>query len=175
MPVLYKPFQSVLEDKNKKKLFHPRVIYTANISTWELAKEIAAYSSLSTGDVKNTLDNLVTVAGQHLRASETVTLDGFGTFRMVMKSNSKGVETPEKVSAAQASLTVRFLPCYTRNPDRTTASRSLVTGAKCVRFDLADSPASGSGEGGKPDGGGSGEGGDGGGGNGGGEAPDPAA
>ncbi|KAA4178191.1 DNA-binding protein, partial [Bacteroides ovatus] len=25
MPVLYKPFQSVLEDKNKKKLFHPRV------------------------------------------------------------------------------------------------------------------------------------------------------
>lgn len=175
MPVLYKPFQSVLEDKNKKKLFHPRVIYTANISTWELAKEIAAYSSLSTGDVKNTLDNLVTVAGQHLRASETVTLDGFGTFRMVMKSNSKGVETPEKVSAAQASLTVRFLPCYTKNPDRTTASRSLVTGAKCVRFDLADSPASGGGEGGKPDGGGSGEGGDGGGGNGGGEAPDPAA
>lgn len=175
MPVLYKPFQSVLEDKNKKKLFHPRVIYTANISTWELAKEIAEYSSLSTGDVKNTLDNLVTVAGQHLRASETVTLDGFGTFRMVMKSNSKGVETPEKVSAAQASLTVRFLPCYTRNPDRTTASRSLVTGAKCVRFDLADSPASGGGEGGKPDGGGSGEGGDGGGGNGGGEAPDPAA
>ncbi len=30
MPVLYKPFQSVLEDKNKKKLFHPCVIYTAN-------------------------------------------------------------------------------------------------------------------------------------------------
>ena len=33
MPVLYKPFQSILEDKNKKKLFHPRVIYTANVST----------------------------------------------------------------------------------------------------------------------------------------------
>ena len=109
MPVLYKPFQSVLEDKNKKKLFHPRVIYTANVSTAQLAKEIAAYSSLSTGDVKNTLDNLVTVSAQHLQASESVTLDGFGTFRMVMKSNGKGVEVPEKVSAAQASLTVRFL------------------------------------------------------------------
>lgn len=58
MSVLYKPFQSILEDKNKKKLFHPRVIYTANVSTTQLAKEIAAYSSLSTGDVKNTLDNL---------------------------------------------------------------------------------------------------------------------
>ena len=163
MPVLYKPFQSVLEDKNKKKLFHPRVIYTANVTTTQLAKEIAAYSSLSTGDVKNTLDNLVTVAAQHLQASESVTLDGFGTFRMVMKSNGKGVELPEKVSAAQASLTVRFLPNYTKNPDRT----------KCVRFDLADTSASGGGNSGKPDdGGGSGSGGSG---DGGGEAPDPAA
>ena len=105
------------------------MIYTANVSTAQLAKEIAAYSSLSTGDVKNTLDNLVTVSAQHLQASESVTLDGFGTFRMVMKSNGKGVEVPEKVSAAQASLTVRFLPNYTKNPDRTTATRSLVTGA----------------------------------------------
>ena len=159
MPVLYKPFQSVLEDKNKKKLFHPRVIYTANVSTTQLAKEIAAYSSLSTGDVKNTLDNLVTVAAQHLQASESVTLDGFGTFRMVMKSNGKGVELPEKVSAAQASLTVRFLPNYTKNP--------LVTGVKCVRFDLADTSASGGGNSGEPD--------DGGGSGGSGEAPDPAA
>ena len=60
MAVLYKSFQSVLEDKNHKKMFHPRVIYTANISTSQIAKEIAAYSSLSPGDVKNTLDNLVT-------------------------------------------------------------------------------------------------------------------
>lgn len=44
-------------------MFHPRVIYTANISTSQIAKEIAAYSSLSPGDVKNTLDNLVTVIG----------------------------------------------------------------------------------------------------------------
>ena len=76
MAVLYKSFQSVLEDKNHKKMFHPRVIYTANISTSQIAKEIAAYSSLSPGDVKNTLDNLVTVMGQHLQASESVSLDG---------------------------------------------------------------------------------------------------
>lgn len=84
--------------------------------------------------------------GQHLQASESVSLDGFGTFRMVMKSNGKGVETSEEVSAAQASLTVRFLPNFTKNPDRTTATRSLVTGAKCVRFDRTDTPASGSGD-----------------------------
>ena len=101
MAVLYKSFQSVLEDKNHKKMFHPRVIYTANISTSQIAKEIAAYSSLSPGDVKKTLDNLVTVMGQHLQASESVSLDGFGTFRMVMKSNGKGVETSEELQNVQ--------------------------------------------------------------------------
>lgn len=114
MPVLYKPFQSVLEDKNKKKLFHPRVIYTANVSTTQLAKEIAAYSSLSTGDVKNTLDNLVTVAAQHLQASESVTLDGFGTFRMVMKSNGKGVELPEKYRLPRLPLPSASCPTIPR-------------------------------------------------------------
>ena len=39
MPVLYKPFQSVLEDKNKKKLFHPRVIYTCLLYTSDAADD----------------------------------------------------------------------------------------------------------------------------------------
>ena len=148
MPVLYGPFQSVLKDKNGEQLFYPRVLRTGNVSTSQISKEIAAYSSLSPGDVKNTLDNLVTVVSQHLH--------GFGTFRLVMKSNGKGVKTVDDVSAAQASLTVRFLPCSTRHLDGTMATRSLVTGARCVRFDRADTSASGEGEGGKPEGGGSG-------------------
>ena len=40
MAVLYKSFQSVLEDKNHKKMFHPRVIYTANISTCRSLKRL---------------------------------------------------------------------------------------------------------------------------------------
>ena len=109
MPVLYGPFQSVLKDKNGEQLFYPRVLRTGNVSTSQISKEIAAYSSLSPGDVKNTLDNLVTVVSQHLQSSESVTLDGFGTFRLVMKSNGKGVKTVDDVSAAQASLTVLSL------------------------------------------------------------------
>ena len=85
MPVLYKPFQSTLEDKKSgKKLFYPRVVRSGNVDSAQLSKEIAAYSSLSPGDVKNTLDNLVTVMGQHLQSSESVSVDGLGTFRMVM-------------------------------------------------------------------------------------------
>ena len=160
MPVLYKPFQSTLEDKKSgKKLFYPRVVRSGNVDSAQLSKEIAAYSSLSPGDVKNTLDNLVTVMGQHLQSSESVSVDGLGTFRMVMVARGKGVET------------VRFQPATTRNLDRTTATRSMVTGAKCARYDKLVSDA-GSAEGGnsggsdKPGGGGN---------EGGGEAPDPAA
>ena len=109
--------------------------------------------------------------GQHLQSSESVSVDGLGTFRMVMVGRGKGVETSDEVSAAQATLTVRFQPATTRNLDRTTATRSMVTGAKCARYDKLVSDA-GSAEGGnsggsdKPGGGGN---------EGGGEAPDPAA
>lgn len=170
MTVLYAPYQSSMKNKDGKKLFYPRVVRVSNIGTSQIAEEIAQYSSLSPGDVKNTLDNLVTVMTQHLQASQSVTLEGFGSFRMVMKAGGKGVETADDVSAAQASLTVRFQPATTKNTDRTIATRSMVTGVKCVRMDLVNAPASGGGNGesGKPDGGG-------GSGDGGGEAPDPAA
>ena len=57
MPILYGPFQSILKNKDGKKLFYPRVLRAGNVSTSQISKEIAAYSSLSPGDVKNTLDS----------------------------------------------------------------------------------------------------------------------
>lgn len=105
-------------------------------------------SSLSTGDSKNVIDNLVTVMTRHLQSSESVTLDGLGTFRLTMKSTMNGVEDPLKVSATQSTLRVRFLPTSKRNLDHTVSTRSLVTGVKCVRFDLQDTAGSGGNDGG---------------------------
>ena len=154
MAVLYKTAQSILANKDGKKLFYPRVVLKGNVSTDQIAQEIAEYSSLSKGDTKNVIDNLVRVLTTHLQSSESVTLDGFGTFRMTMKSNGKGVESADKVSAAQATMTVRFLPCYTKNPDRTVATRSMVTGVKCNPY--VTSQAGGSGGNGNGDSGGDG-------------------
>ena len=127
MAVLYKTAQSILANKDGKKLFYPRVVLKGNVST----------------DTKNVIDNLVRVLTTHLQSSESVTLDGFGTFRMTMKSNGKGVESADKVSAAQATMTVRFLPCYTKNPDRTVATRSMVTGVKCIPYGTSQAGGSG--------------------------------
>lgn len=132
MPVLYKPFQSALKDKKGNYLFYPRVQLVGNVNTAQIAQEIAEYSSLSPGDVENTLQNLVTVMKHHLQNSESVTLNGLGSFRIVMKSGGRGAMTAEEVSAAQATLYVRFASASTRNPNRSVATRSLVTGARCI-------------------------------------------
>ncbi|ADV42450.1 HU family DNA-binding protein [Bacteroides helcogenes] len=143
MPVIYKSFQSILANKAGQKLFYPRVILTGNVGTTQVAREIAELSSLSTGDSKNVIDNLVTVLTRHLQSSESVTLDGLGTFRLVMKSTQNGVADETKVSATQASLHVRFLPASTRQANGSVSTRSLVSGVKCVRFDLKDTTAAG--------------------------------
>ncbi len=134
MPVLYKTIQSTKANKEGKKLYHPRVVHTATIPTMQLAKEIAEYSSLTTGDVKNTIDNLVNVMSKHLQASESVTVDGLGTFSLVMRSRGKGSAAADEVSAAQALLHVRFTPSFTKNQDRTVATRALITGVRCVPY-----------------------------------------
>lgn len=135
MSVLYKAFQSALPDKNGNKLFYPRVVLKGNVGTDQIAQEIAEYSSLTKGDTKNVIENLITVMSTHLQASESVTLDGLGNFRLVMRSQGKGVATKEEVSASQATITVHFTPAITRNLDRTVATRALVTGVKCTLID----------------------------------------
>ena len=132
MALLFKPFQSVLENKEGARLFYPRTVVIGNVDTDTLAQEIAEYSSLTKGDVKNTIDNLITVMTRHLQASESVTLDGLGTFRLTMRSPGKGAASAQEVTASQASIHVCFAPAARRNPDGTVSTRSLVSGVRCV-------------------------------------------
>lgn len=89
MPVLYKTIQSTMKTKDGDKLYHPRTVYVGSVNTEKIAQEIAEYSSLSKGDVKNSIDNLVAVMTRHLQSSEVVMLDGLGSFRLAMKSRGK--------------------------------------------------------------------------------------
>lgn len=135
MPVIYEPKQATKANQSGKKLYYPSVRLTGNVGTDQVAREIAQLSSLTTGDVKNVIDNLVLVVARHLQASESVTLNGFGSFRYTLNKKGEGVENAADVSIAQSKLMVRFTPASTRNTDGTQATRSLVTGARCVRFD----------------------------------------
>lgn len=154
MPVLYKTIQAIKANKENKKLFHPRVVHVGTVDTAQLAREIAEYSSLSTGDVKNTIDNLVTVMTKHMQASEAVQVDGLGTFGLVLLSCGKGVETAAEVTASQSRMAVRFTPASSRNQDHTAATRTFITGARCVPYTPGTAGQGGSGSGGESGGGG---------------------
>ena len=147
MPVLYSVRQSTIANKEGKKLYHPQVKTTGVVSLDMLAEEVAELSSLSTGDVKNSIDNLVTVMTRHMQSSESVLIDNLGSFYLSMKSIGKGFLSAEEVNANSCRLKVMFRPCTTRNSDRTVATRSLITGATFTRIDslLPGSGTAGSG------------------------------
>lgn len=128
MAIAYKSFQSILPTKEGEKLFYPRVVLTGSVTTDDIAKEIAELSSLTTGDTKNVIDNLVYVLTRHLHASESVMLDGFGSFRPVLKVLKKrGVKSASEVSASQSSLHIRFLPASSASTWRRAATAAAVT------------------------------------------------
>ena len=149
MPVIYKGKQSSIANKEGERLYYPYVVLTGNVSTNQIAKEISELSSLTTGDVKNVIDNMVTVVRRHLQSSESVTLNGFGTFRYTLKSDY-GVKTMKEVSATQGGLAVRFLPASTRNGDGTLATRSLTEGARFTRLDISSGEDQADDDGGTP-------------------------
>ncbi|MBQ8501345.1 MAG: HU family DNA-binding protein [Bacteroides sp.] len=142
MPVLYKARQASIANKEGKKLFHPQVVTTGTVTLDQLAKEVAELSSLSTGDVKNSIDNLIVVMTRHLHSSESVLLDGLGSFALSLRSTGKGVETADEVTAQNSRVKTTFRPTSTRNSDRTVATRSLITGASFVKLDAGTTTSS---------------------------------
>ena len=170
MPVLYSVRQSTIANKEGKKLFHPQVKTTGTVTLDTLAEEVAELSSLSPGDVKNGVDNLISVMTRHMQSGESVMLGDLGSFYFVMKSIGKGFETAEEVNANSCRLKVMFRPASTRNSDRTVATRTLVTGVTFKKIDTlfagsgttsdgggSSSSGGGSSSGGSSDNGGSGD------------------
>ena len=162
MPVLYSVRQSTIANKEGKKLFHPQVKTTGTVTLDTMAEEVAELSSLSPGDVKNGVDNLISVMTRHMQSGESVMLGDLGSFYFVMKSIGKGFETAEEVNANSCRLKVMFRPATTRNSDRTVATRTLLTGVTFKKIDTllpgsGTTTSGGSSSGGNSDTGGSGD------------------
>ena len=116
MPLIYKPYQATLANKEGQKLYYPRLVkFGKMVNTQKMAELIAEKASLTAGDVHNVIRNLMSVMREQLLNSRTVRLEGLGTFTMIAKANGKGVELENKVSSSQiTSLRCQFTPEYTR-------------------------------------------------------------
>lgn len=115
MALIYKPVRSSIASKDGLKRFHPRLIKVDTVDLSTIAEEITEVSAVSSGDVHSVITNLMSSMRTHLLNSNSVKLDGFGTFTVIAHSNEQGVEKEEDVSASQINrLVIRFMPEYTR-------------------------------------------------------------
>ena len=65
MPLIYKPYQATLANKEGQKLYYPRLVkFGKMVNTQKMAELIAEKASLTAGDVHNVIRNLMSVAQQ---------------------------------------------------------------------------------------------------------------
>lgn len=118
--------------KAKKKIngkWYPQSITVGKpVTTDEVAKRLAAESTVSPGDTFAVLKSLGGVLGDFMANGRTVKLEGLGTFYYTAASNGNGVDTADKVTASQITdVRVRFIPEKHTNSSHQVTTRSLVS------------------------------------------------
>jgi predicted histone-like DNA-binding protein len=82
---------------------------SGKVGTAQIAKEIEGRSALSLGDVQSVLSNLVELLPLFLKLGQSITLEGFGTFRISVTSDGK--DTADELSVHDVrGVRIIFLP-----------------------------------------------------------------
>lgn len=117
MPLIYKPYQATLANKEGQKLYYPRLVkFGKMVNTQKMAELIAEKASLTAGDVHNVIRNLMSVMREQLLNSRTVRLEGLGTFTMIAKAGGKGVGWRVRSAVRRSLHCVVSLPLNTPVP-----------------------------------------------------------
>lgn len=98
---------------NGEVVYNPAAVITQNVSTDDLAQNIARISSLTKGDVLNVLSAFGDVLPMYLKLGRSVTLDGVATVSLQLKKvrGTKGVSDPRDVNLDNIDgVMIRFLP-----------------------------------------------------------------
>ena len=148
MTLFFKARKSTLASKDGKKKWFPVLVKVGKpVSLIDMAEEVAEKSSLTPGDVLSANRNLMSVMSRHLLNSQSVRLDGLGTFTVISKANGTGVDTEEEVNSLQINgLRVRFTPEYTRNNSEGT-TRAMFAKVKYAKWGGINSSAQNDGSG----------------------------
>ena len=103
----YKKIQMAI---NKK--WYPQSCLVGNpVTTDQIAKRLAAESTVAPADVKAVLEALSGVMGDYMAQGRSVKLDGIGSFFFQSQASGNGKDKAEDVSANDINgVKVRFLP-----------------------------------------------------------------
>ena len=133
--MIYKAVQASMPNKDGKKLYHHSLVkFNKVVTTQGLGEEIAKKASLTPGDVHNVIRNLMEVMRDKLLNSQSVKLDGLGSFTMIAHSRGYGVELEKDVNPSQIKyLKCQFTPEY-KQADGSSRTRALTTGVEYVHI-----------------------------------------
>ena len=104
-------FYKKMKMKVNGKWYPKSVLVGSPISTEQVAKRLAAESTVSPADVRAVLTALGGVMGDYMAQGRSVKLDGIGSFYFTAATNKNGVETEKEVTANLINgVRVRFIP-----------------------------------------------------------------
>ena len=106
-------YKIVKETKPALKTFgkyKAKIVHNGEVSSRELMKEVARYSSVSEGTVLNVMMGLSTVINQHLRRGDKVRMESWGMMKLEIESDK--VDSPEQFKPRKHIRGVRlhFIP-----------------------------------------------------------------
>lgn len=133
MPVLYKIYRDNRPDSSN--LYYGRAVQINSIETEGLADIIQRNCSMKKSDVLAVLTELVEVMTDQLQNSMVVRLNGFGSFRVGLRT--RGAEKPEEFSIARnvLGLHVNFLPEGKKDIATNKVTRKFLGGATLQKYD----------------------------------------
>ena len=105
------------------KWYPKSVLVGSAITTEQVAKRVAAESTVSPVYVRAVLTALSGVMGDYMAQGRSVKLDGIGSFYFTAATNKNGVATEKEVTAALINgVRVRFIPetCFRGGGTRAT-------------------------------------------------------
>ena len=133
MALLYK----IVRDnrKNSGNLYYGRAVQLQMVDTDALADIIQRNCTVKKSDVLAVINELIEVMTDKLQNSCTVKLDGFGTFKIGLKT--KGADKPEDFSISRnvSGLRVNFISSGKKSQATNKVERTFLQGATLQKYD----------------------------------------
>ena len=133
MSLLYK----IVRDnrKNSTNLYYGKAIQIGTVDTDKIADIIQRNCSMKKSDVIAVIQELIEVMTDQLQNSMSVKLDGFGIFKIGLKT--VGADKPENftISRNVAGLRVNFVSAGKKDVATNKVTRTFLGGATLQRYD----------------------------------------
>ena len=133
MALLYK----IVRDnrKNSGNLYYGRAVQLQMVDTDGLADIIQRNCTVKKSDVLAVINELVEVMTDQLQNSVSVKLDGFGTFKIGLKT--VGADKPENFSISRnvSGLRVNFISAGKKDQATNKVTRTFLGGATLQKYD----------------------------------------